>query len=113
MMILPQDKKIGCALSLPVHPQGDSHPTYSAKVRAAVDAALSCYKSIVADMKAGTFDENHDVPEAEDVIGALEAISDGIHGEILAMKPIVKARCDAGADTAINHFATRIAAALE
>lgn len=113
MMILPQSEKVGCALSLPTHPQGDSHPTYSAKVRAAVDGALSCYKSIVADMKAGTFSQNHDVPDPEDVVGALEAISDGIHGEIIAMKAVVKARCDAGDDTAINHFAERIATALE
>ena len=64
-------------------------------------------------MKARTLDENHEVPEPHDVVGALEAISDAIYGEVLALKPVVKARCEAGNDTPINHVADRIATALE
>lgn len=112
MMILPQDQSVGCELSLPTHPQGDSHPTYSAKVKAAVDGALAVYEPIVEKMKNGTYDKDHEVPEPLDVVDALMAISDGIHAEVLALRAVVAVRCKAADSIAINQFASQVATAL-
>ena len=68
MMILPQKHEDGCALSLPTHPQGDSHPTYSAKVKLAVDGVLEVYEPIVADMEDGSLDEKHVVPDPAEIV---------------------------------------------
>jgi hypothetical protein len=112
MMILPQDQKIGCQLSLPTHPQGDSHPAYSAKIKAKVDAALKVYQPIVKKMNDGTFDKNHEVPDPLDIVDALMAISDSVHAEIIALKPVIAARCQATESIAINQFASQVATAL-
>jgi len=112
MMILPQQYPDGCALSLPTHPQGDSHPAYSAKVKSAVDGVLSVYEPIVAEMEDGPVDPEHEVPDPVDVVEALMAIGDVIHTEVIALRPIVAARCQASNPIAINSFANAVAAGL-
>lgn len=112
MMILPQMLSDGCALSLPTHPQGDSHPVYSAKVKLAVDGVLEVYEPIVEQMEDGSLDAKHEVPDPLDVVSALMAIPDGIHAEVIALRPVVAARCQAQDPIAINSFATQVATAL-
>lgn len=112
MMILPQDLSVGCALSLPTHPKGDSHPAYSAKVKTAVDGVLSVYEPIIEQMEDGSLDENHELPEPADVVEALMGIGDTIHGEVIALKPVVAARCKANDPISIASFSSQVATAL-
>jgi hypothetical protein len=112
MMILPQDQDVGCDLSLPIHPWGDSHPSYSAALKAKVDAVLKVYKPIVQKMKDGTFEKDHEVPDPLDIVDALMAVSDTVHAQVLALKPVVAAQCTAKGSIAINQFSSQIATAM-
>lgn len=112
MMILPQEHDVGCRLSLPIHPWGDSHPTYSATLKAKVDAVLKVYKPIIKKMRDGTFEKNHEVPDPLDIVDSLMGVSDSVHAQVLALKPVVAARCQATGAIAINQFSSQIATAL-
>jgi A nuclease family of the HNH/ENDO VII superfamily with conserved AHH len=109
MMILPQREKEGCALSLPTHPQGDSHPAYSATVRDGVDLALQPYGTVVQQVKAG---KPHDVPDPVDIKGALETLSGDLHAAVLALRPTVAAKCASSSDISIGGFASAIATSI-
>lgn len=105
MLILPQSKKIGCQLGLPTHPQGDSHPAYSAKVRGGVDSALAPYKSVVTQIKAG---KPHDNPDPVDIKAALEALSMALHGSVIGLKPLILAKCGTGDDISVGAMTPSI-----
>jgi len=109
-IILPLEDKIGCQLNLPTHPAGDSHPTYSATVKAGVDAAVSPYKALVEQVKAG--EKDHTVPDPVDIKAALEALSDSLHAGVLALRPLVQARCAANGQISINSFASNIGTSI-
>jgi hypothetical protein len=109
MMILPQEEKDGCRMELPTHPQGDSHPSYSAKVKAAIDGALAPYKAVVKQVKEG---KKHDTPDPLQIKGAIEAISTTLHTSVLALRVTVKARCASTGSIAINSFASQVGTSL-
>ncbi len=111
MLILPQRKNDGCALSLPTHPQGDSHPAYSAAARDGVDLALDPYKTVVEQVKAGKPDP-HDEPDPLDIKGALEALSDSLHGAVLGLRATVASRCAASGDINLGSFAAAVTKSL-
>jgi A nuclease family of the HNH/ENDO VII superfamily with conserved AHH len=99
MMILPQENAVGCALGLPTHPQGDSHPAYSAKVRGGVDDALTPYQNVVEQVRNG---EPHDKVDPVDIIGALEALSEALHTSIVALKPRILGTCSQNGDISVG-----------
>lgn len=108
IMILPQLKADGCALTLPTHPQGDSHPAYSARVRAGVDQALLQYQSVVEAVRDG---KDHPNPDPKDLVGALEALSDALHAAVVGLRAAIAAKCASSDDISIASFSSAIAKA--
>ncbi|MBK6919722.1 MAG: hypothetical protein IPH07_20170 [Deltaproteobacteria bacterium] len=110
MMILPQEYDVGCRIQLPTHPAGDSHPSYSAKVKAGVDAALTPYKAVVEAVKKG--DKTHPNPDPVDIKAALEALSMALHAGVVALRPLVIAACGTNDQISINSFASQVGTSI-
>ncbi len=100
MMILPLDPKHGCALGLPTHPQGDTHPAYNIEVRTGVDEALSPYKAVIKQV--ADKENEHEVVDPVDVKEALEALSDALHTSLIALKPEIFGACAKDEDISLG-----------
>jgi len=100
MMILPLDPKQGCALGLPTHPQGDTHPAYNIEVRTGVDEALSPYKAVIKQV--ADKEKEHEVVDPVDIKEALEALSDALHTSLIALKPEILGACAKDEDISLG-----------